>query len=458
MNIRVRLRTSPALWTAPVWVGIIIFYFFYVMHLEDSRQEVVAGPLWAPQQVAVSLSYFYAFAYAITMGLAVWEGGRLVKDGVWALAPGRSRYRVAAHTLAPVIVAGWLILLLPVVMRLIETGLVPSPRGLAPLLMGMGIVCAYAVVGCGLGHIGPRLIVAPLSCIMLFYLISGSGGYSEPVWPRHTFGQIDTSLAFGELYDAPSVLVPFLFAAAGAVAVSAWWLSASRSWLWRTSAVAVALAVMVSCARTAAGWGIADGPVSAGHAAVSCTGSAPRVCMARDGGAIGSLDEVQGEVAGAVKRLQAAGVNVEMPDTVSDSVLVERHRKRSSASTWWLPLSRQAGQLGGGMTNIRYAVLLTSVRFPCVLPEHFDRGKSADWVVPHDAAMLWAAKKIDSDKPYLAWRRSEYGGAFQNSGEVLTKVEQLAEQSSKLPTTAKQSDWFHLEQEKACKLARAGRQ
>jgi hypothetical protein len=73
-------------------------------------------------------------------------------------------------------------------------------------------------------------------------------------------------------------------------------------------------------------------------------------------------------------------------------------------------------------------------------------------VVNHDAAMLWAALVVDADKPYLAWRRGEYGGTFQNAGQVLEKVEQRAHDARRLPRH-RQSDWFGAEQQKACRLA-----
>ncbi len=129
------LRSSAALWTAPVWSGIVAFYFFYALHFEDSYEEVIGGPLWAAQQVARALNYFYAFAYGITLGLATWEGGRLKHDRVWDLAPSRARWRVAVQALAPAVGAGWAILLLPVVMRLVETRLLPTPTSVLPLVM-----------------------------------------------------------------------------------------------------------------------------------------------------------------------------------------------------------------------------------------------------------------------------------------------------------------------------------
>lgn len=446
------------MWTAPVWLGIVGFYYFYALHFEDSYEEVVSGPLWAPAEVEAALFYFYSFAYAITLGLSVWEGGRLKRDGVWQLAPGRSRYRVAAHTLLPVVAAGWLVLVLPVVMRMIETRLVPTPAALSPLFMAMGIVCAYAIIGCALGHILPRLIAAPLAAAGVFYVIIETGKYDAPVWPRHVSGMPDTSLAFGEEYGAATLLVPLLFVAALAGAVGAFWIRADRGRLWviRGAAGAVAVAVMASCVNVASGWAIADGPVTAGHAAARCTGSAPRVCMAETGGAVERLDAVRREIVKSVNGLRGAGVQVRMPDTVSDSLLNGRDRKRPSNTTWWLPLSRQAGQSGGGMTSIRYAVLRTGVTFPCSFPATFESAPSVDYVVNHDAALLWAATVIDADKPYLAWRKGEYGGAFENPGQVLAKVRERAGDALKLPA-GQQAAWFEKEQAKACRLGGIGK-
>ncbi|MBN0044420.1 hypothetical protein JS756_09900 [Streptomyces actuosus] len=452
MNLRARLRTTSAVWTAPVWVGIVVFYFFHALHLEDPYEEVVGGPLWAPDQVAQSLFYFYPFAYALTCGLAVWEGGRLRRDGVWDLAPGRSRNRVAAHTLAPVVAAGWLILGLPVAMRLIETRLLPTPAALAPLLLGMGLVVAWAVIGCALGHLTPRLISAPLSAVVVYYLIVETGQV-EPVWLRHVSGAPDTVPDFGEQYKALTLLVPFLFTASAAASLAVWWLPATRAVQRRVrSATGIgAVVVMVLCAHAASGWGYGDGPISAGHAAARCTGTAPRVCVAETGGAGDRLEQVRNEIVRSLGALRQAGVNVTMPETVSDNLLNGRRKKASTRSTWWLPLSQQAGKNGPGMIAVRYGVLLSSVRFPCAFPTSFEDGRSAAWVVNHDAALLWAATVVDADEPYVAWRRGEYGGTFQNPDQVLAKVEQRARDARKLPA-AQQTAWFHAEQAKACRL------
>ncbi|MFF7737403.1 hypothetical protein [Streptomyces sp. NPDC007984] len=172
----------------------------------------------------------------------------------------------------------------------------------------------------------------------------------------------------------------------------------------------------------------------------------------RQRGAQHRLDEVHDEVAQSITALRKAGVQVTVPRTVSDSLLTGRHKKRSTRSEWWLPLSQQAGANGPGMVGVRYGVLLTAVRFPCSFPQSFEAGQPVDWVVNHDAATLWAALVIDVDGPYLAWRRGEYNGTFQNADEVLAKVEQRARDARRLPAH-RQGAWFNAEQQKACRNA-----
>ncbi|MFH9726931.1 hypothetical protein ACH4M4_28795 [Streptomyces sp. NPDC017254] len=454
MKFRALLRSSAALWTAPVWGGIVAFYFFYALHFEDSYEEVIGGPLWAAEQVALALNYFYAFAYGITLGLATWEGGRLKRDRVWDLAPSRARWRVAGQALAPAVGAGWAILLLPVGMRLVETRLVPTPTALLPLVMGMGIVCAYAVVGCVLGHLAPREIAAPVGAVAAYYMINKSSAYSDPLWPRHLSGQLDTSVAFGERYSLATVLLPFLVATAVAVAVAAWWNPAPRRLPLRLLATAATVTTLVLSARTASGWGIADGPVSAGHAPVRCAGEAPRVCMAETGGAVERLDDVRSEVVESLEKLEAAGVNVSVPSTVTDGLLYERAstRPRSTTSTWWLPLTAQAETAGpdGRIAGIRYAVLLGSVTFPCSFPATITPGTRTAWIINRDAAMLWAAYTVDAQDPYLRWRSGEYA-QFANGAEVLAKVKERAAKGRALPTAAQRTAWFEQEKAKACR-------
>ncbi|OKJ57443.1 hypothetical protein [Streptomyces sp. CB02261] len=461
MKFRALLRSSSALWTAPVWGGIVAFYFFYALHFEDPYEEVIGGPLWAAEQVSSALNYFYAFAYAITLGLATWEGGRLKRDRVWDLAPSRARWRVVGQALAPAVGAGWAILLLPVTMRLIETRLLPTTTAVLPLAMGMGIVCAYAVVGCVLGHVAPRAIAAPVGAVATFYVISKSSTYSDPLWPRHLSGQLSTSVAFGEYYSPATVLLPLLVAAAVAAAVAAWWSRGPRRVPLRLLATAAALATLVLSARTASGWGVADGPVTAGHAPARCAGTAPRVCMAEAGGAVERLDDVRAEVTGSLEKLRAVGVDVTVPSTVTDGLLYERGstRPRSTAATWWLPLTAQAEAAGpgSGIVGVRYAVMLSSVTFPCSIPTSFDPGTSNAWVVNRDAAVLWAAHAVDAQDPYLRWRAGQYA-QIANGPEVLAKVQERAANGLALPTAAQRTAWFEQEKAKACRLVpkRAG--
>ncbi|MFF6999720.1 hypothetical protein ACFY93_32950, partial [Streptomyces sp. NPDC008313] len=194
-------------------------------------------------------------------------------------------------------------------------------------------------------------------------------------------------------------------------------------------------------------------PSTGGHSHAEPGGQRPRCRTAKKitGGAVDRLRSVRKQVVTSIKALQNRGVDVATPVTVTDALLDERHPARSSPTTWHLPLSRQAGSLGGGVINIRYAVVLTAVKFPCDFPTSIKPSHSADWIVNRDAAMLWAAKTVKAEKPYVAWRKSEYAGLFENSAEVLDKVQERADRGYALPP-AEQSRWFHREQAKACSL------
>ncbi len=283
-------------------------------------------------------------------------------------------------------------------------------------------------------------------------MINKSSAYSDPLWPRHLPGQLDTSVAFGEHYSPATVLSPSSSpppwpppsppggAAAPPPAATA-------------LATAAALAIFVLSARTASGWGIADGPVSAGHAPVRCTGTAPRVCMAETGGAVERLDDVRTEVTDSLEKLRAAGVDVTVPSTVTDGLLYRSSsRPRSTTSTWWLPLTAQAEAAGpdGRIEGVRYAVLLGSVTFPCSFPATITSDAPTAWIVNRDAAMLWAAYTVDAQDPYLRWRAGEYA-QFANGPEVLAKVKERAAKGRSLPTAAQRTAWFEQEKAKACR-------
>lgn len=270
-------------------------------------------------------------------------------------------------------------------------------------------------------------------------------------------GQISTGLAFGDEYGAATVLLPVVFAGVAAAAIAVGWIRFRRPGAARLISAAVALGVMAACIQTVNAWHIGDGPVTSGHAPARCLGTAPRVCMAQTGGAVENLLAVRQQVVDSIEKLQAAGVAVRTPAQVDDSLLRERAHPQSTVGHWWLPLSTHSNSNETSMTGVRYAVLLNAVRFPCRFPASFEVGKSADWIVNRDASMLWAAYVLDADRPYMKWRKSEYG-ALGNPQQVLAAVEKRAAAGRKLPDVTAQSKWFHNEQDKACRLLREGEQ
>ncbi|GAA1500512.1 hypothetical protein GCM10009787_78400 [Streptomyces bangladeshensis] len=87
---------------------------------------------WAPAIVADALSPIYAFAYAVASALAAWEIGRLREAAVWVLAPARSRFRIAANILFPVVTLAWFMLILAAALRLIQEDVAPNSTVCAP--------------------------------------------------------------------------------------------------------------------------------------------------------------------------------------------------------------------------------------------------------------------------------------------------------------------------------------
>ncbi|EFL24282.1 PE-PGRS family protein [Streptomyces himastatinicus ATCC 53653] len=453
MKLRTRLLTSSALWSAPLWLGITVFFYIRGLHAPNGGLTYLKrdpDQYWAPSVVAAAVDFFYSLSYAIAAGLGAWEGGRLKQDGVWGLAPARSRYHIAAQVLVPVVVVGSLLLVVPAAVALAEFGVAPTVPSVLPVLAGILIVCAYAVIGFAVGSLAPRSIAAPLLTALVWYLVAWSVTYSDPAWPRYVFGQ-GQEVGYGQVLSPEALAIPVLFAGSVAGVVAVWWVRSGpplvRTAL-RTAMAAGCAFAMTFCASTTNDW-LTGTPSSYGTAAETCAGRQPRVCMARDGGAANRIGEVRRALVSSSAALRNAGVEVSMPARVRDAL--GQRGKASTEKVWWLPLTKQAGKGGGGMPYVRYAVVLAAVEFPCRLPSSFGEAKTMDYIVNADAAKLWAAYVAGAQRPFLAWRKSQYI-EIENADEVLAKVKERARAARELPPE-EQSAWYDAERAKACRLA-----
>ncbi|MFI1126205.1 hypothetical protein ACH4VS_34460 [Streptomyces hygroscopicus] len=434
-----RLRTSAALWLAPVCLAIVLLYFFNFLHQDSGYRRMLHEPKWAPSIVSRVLDTYYWFAYSVAAGLGAWEAGRLKKDGVWRLAPARSRYRVAAEALLPGALVGWLMLLLPVAMALIEMRVWPTPNSLPLLGMGLFLVCAHTVIGFTVGLWVHRVISAPLLAAAVLYLVGWSASDGERLWPQHLSGQYTGGLMFGELIPFTS-LWPHLFLAGSlATACALAWVRlrarAARIAL-RCASAATAVVVMAACVVHVHSWG-AVSPLSYRNAPMECAGNHPRACVPR--AAHADLPAIRDEVTRTVTALRSAGLNVPMPDTVNDSLAAGRSAPRSAERVWWLPLSEGTRR---GSERLRLQIALRFVRFPC---------RKSDAVNSRSAA-LYAATAADADRLYLRWQKTEMQSMYTNPDEVLAVMKRRVARARALPRD-KQASWYRHELVKACENA-----
>lgn len=160
MRFRTIVRSSAALWVAPVALALpVLFYIgFYI------GSNVASMPVygWAPSVAGNAELATTSLAYMLSAGLGVWESGRLACGGIWQMAPARSRYRIAAEVLAPVVGTAWSMHLVVLAVAFARSGVMPTLDSLRVLIVVLPLCVAHAVIGFAVGLRMPRLAAAPI--------------------------------------------------------------------------------------------------------------------------------------------------------------------------------------------------------------------------------------------------------------------------------------------------------
>ncbi|MFG1811197.1 hypothetical protein [Streptomyces sp. NPDC049040] len=364
MKLTTSLRSGSFFWAAPF---VVLLTLVYYVAGESGPLSAYHG--FAPALVAAPLMTLYSLAYATAAGLAAWESGRLVSGGIWALAPARSRFRVAANALLPVVLLAWLVVVLPAALSLGRTGTLPTMDSLRLPAMAFVLCLAHAVIGFSVGLRVHRVIAAPVVAVGIWVLVSFSRAV-QPYWLRHVSGQF-MDLSFGEVPAASSLIAPLLFGCGVAAGIAVLWLPI------RIRALRAATALAVAAACTYGGFHIArnwdhDPPLLTGRAPMTCQGTAPEVCMPRG---VADVGEVRQDAVSVVDSLHGKGA-IGIPALITDRLSDGRFPRPSTASTMRADLTT-ATEHG----DVRYAVLTAAVHFPCA---------EVDLVNGH-AALLWGA-------------------------------------------------------------------
>ncbi|MGW5661125.1 DUF7224 domain-containing protein [Streptomyces sp. NPDC003758] len=396
MRLRTRLRASSALWAFPVAIALALFYYY----------EVTAGPIsassygYAPTLVAYPLASMYPFAYALAAALGAWESGRLAQGAVWQLAPARSRYRIAADALGPVIAVAWLLLLLPVSMAFAQEGATPTLVSLRPLLMALLVCVAHSVIGFAVGLRTKPVFAAPVLAVAVWLLVATSVTL-DTFWWRQISGQYPATLGFGEAATWTSMLAQSLPTCGLALAVALLWSSWSalrRPALRGALAVCLAGACAVSAFSITRDWGPMP-PLAKGEVAMSCTGTAPQVCMPEV--TADDLDAVHTDVASALKDLAAAGITRTPPKLVTDTLAAGPGHSASTGSTWRVGLTK-----GAERGTVRYQIVRSAIAFPCRRPDLATTRVVVGWAAERTGESKTLEKLLAQDPFYGTEQRS----------------------------------------------------
>ncbi|MFI9760821.1 hypothetical protein ACIHFB_23070 [Streptomyces sp. NPDC051963] len=419
MRLATLIRTSPAVWAAPIAIGLPLLYY-----LGGPGQPPADNYGYAPTITSYPLMYTYPFAYAVASALGVWVSGTLRQARVWEMNYTRSRYRIAAHSLLPVVGLAWLTLIIPPALALMRAGVWPTWDSVSPLAVGMVVSVEHAVIGFAVGLHVPRIVAAPVIAIGTWVAVAFTITVDEP-WVRHVSGQHYEPLEFGEAPVFAGLWPHVAFTGSVALAVALLWVPTRRLAVVYLTAVAVALGGTVGTYEAVKDYSY-NPPLKNYAAAMTCKASGTvSVCMP----SVTSRDLTAATVAvsGVLQDFRRAGLP-RRPEQVIDTLPEGRFSSPSTASTWRVPLS-----LAAEHNDLRFAVALAATGMDCSKPDPFLRR----------VIIAWTAHLTGTDASWQKLRAS-----IDRQGEPGDVDGELKKVLSKKP--AVQAAWFTQAVETAC--------
>ncbi|GAA2245132.1 hypothetical protein GCM10010232_35200 [Streptomyces amakusaensis] len=420
MRIRTRIRTSSALPALPLALGFVVLYY-----TENTHSQIDFFSMYPDASVLVQrpIESMYAFAYAVVSATAAWQGARLKEARVWESAPYRKTWQIIAAALVPIAALGWLMLLTPVVMAFVQTPAVPTVRSLLPLLLGMALTVAHALIGFTVGQKVKPLVAAPVLLCLTFVAVAFSHAV-ETTWLRHLAGEYSAALGFGESATLLSMLAQILPTTSLAVAAAAFWTGLST-----VARLAVGASVVALCTASSylivKDWG-SNPPVSVSIDR-KCVGEGPRICMPEGAQRVDQAKRAADET---YRMLMSYGIIDAPPEAVHDTMLFGRFTQKPTAATRYLPLS--TAQREG---SIEKYIIKDSARPACRIPTTEESRKIRFWL-DLKVNQTPTFESVSTGDPY--YTREKHSAIM---GEV-KKVSGLS--------AAGQKSWYRETAEKAC--------
>ncbi|MGW2767442.1 hypothetical protein [Streptomyces sp. NPDC001275] len=424
MRILTLVRSSTALPALLPALGLTLSFYFFSTHA-----QVVYWPYpYAPTLVQRSIEQVYALSYALVSAASAWQGARYKESRVSELAPYRRGWTIVAWALAPVVAVGWLMLLVPVALAFAERPTWPTPDSLPPLLLGMALCAAHGVIGFVVGQrLKPALAVPVMACAV-FLLVSYPHAM-EPFYLRHMSGEYFAHIGFAETATADSMVAQLLPTLSLAVA-------ASLTWVRGHTLLRTALGIAVCASATLVSYSIVkdwnyNPRVNIGAVEVTCTGTAPEVCLPKNAGK--DTKEISGEVGRTFALLKRYQVVDAPPKRVEEALDYGRFTPDNTKETAYLLLSTAKQQ-----NRISADIINTYVKFPCEAPQPTLRR----------AALLWLENKTGTMSSY---QQIAAGDPFYSPAQHREVLRAVTEVSGK--PEAEQVAWYRMISRSACEGA-----
>ncbi|MEU6347983.1 hypothetical protein ABZ896_01490 [Streptomyces sp. NPDC047072] len=423
MRTTTLLRTSSAVRAAPFLVaGALYFYFGGIasaLQALDLR--------WPASSITTALYSVLPPIYALTAAVACFEGHRLRRLGTWQIGPTRSELSMAFRSLLTVfgVFAALVVALALTAVIVTDSGVDGYAAG--ALALPLVVLAGHTLLGYCVGRRVNALYAAPALAVGVQLVVGASVSY-QTYWPRHISGRI-AEVQFGEAYRPAVYLVTALPTVSVAVALALLLLTRLR----RVTAAALALAVaaigLLVPYRIVSDWNW-RAPTAAGLAEVTCTGTAPTVCL--PAAADVNAARLHTDTAAVLGKLADAGALPRVPERVSESKGEAAADSASSAADWHISLLSAASS---DRRALAFSLTQQSVNWYCSQP---------DWEIVHYSTM-WAMTKVGAGKLYLDWLRTEPEFRTTQEPELTAEVERVLTLS-----VSRQKAWFDDTVARAC--------
>jgi hypothetical protein len=412
-------RSSPALWAAPVAIALPLLY--YIGGPGHPPSDAYG---FAPEITSYPLHFAYSFAYAVTSALAAWVSGSLRQAGIWQMNHARSRYRIAAQALLPVVMLAWLMLILPPMVALAVEGVWPTWDSISALVVGMIVCVWHAVIGFTVGRWVPKVIAAPVLAVVTWVAVAFTVTVDSP-WVRHVSGAFPEQLMFGEAPAWGALWPHVAFTGSVALGLILGWMPVQHRALAVVAALAVSAAGVTGTYEAVKDYSY-NPPLKTYAVTMECgrTGRT-KVCMPQQTAT--ALPQAVNATRKVLAAFGEAGVPTS-PRAVIDSLPEGRFFTPPTASIWRVPLTMATER-----HDAVFAVTIVATGMNCSRPDPLLRR----------VVIAWAAHVTGTTQ---SWERLRKSIDRQGSpGDVDGMLRSVLSRPAK-----EQAAWFHSASRKAC--------